>query len=53
MVSFKAAPTESGAPGGPLVSSQEAQARWEFSVAASNLPKTIPADVRKFLRLVS
>ena len=52
-VGFRAAPTESGAPGGPLSQSQEAEARWEFSIAASNLPKAIAPDIRKFLRLVS
>jgi len=33
--------------------SQVAEARWEFSLGASNLPKIIPPDIRKFLRLVS
>jgi hypothetical protein len=37
----------------PLTKEQEAEARWEFSLAASNLPKTIGPDVRKFLRLMS
>jgi hypothetical protein len=37
----------------PLTKEQELEARWEFSVAASNLPKTIPPDLRRFLRLVS
>lgn len=36
-----------------LVPSQLVEAKWEFSVAASNLPKVIPPDIRKFLRLVS
>jgi hypothetical protein len=36
-----------------LSDTQEAEARWEFSLAASNLPKVIPPDIRKFLRLVS
>lgn len=44
---------ESGAPGAPLTPSQEAEARWEFSIAASNLPKTIAPDIRRLLRLVS
>ena len=39
--------------GAHLSPAQEVEARWEFSLAASNLPKAIPADVRKFLRLVS
>lgn len=52
-VGFRPAPTDKGGTGAPLVSSQEAEARWEFSLAASNLPKTIPPDIRKFLRLVS
>ncbi len=53
MVIFKAAPTEKGGAGAPLVESQIAEARWEFAVAASNLPKVVPPDLRKFLRLVS
>jgi hypothetical protein len=52
-VGFRPAPTDKGASGAPLTSSQEAEARWEFSLAASNLPKTIPPDIRRFLRLVS
>jgi hypothetical protein len=52
-VGFRAAPTEKGGTGGPLSQSQEAEARWEFSLAASNLPKAIAPDLRKFLRLVS
>ncbi len=32
---------------------QEAEARWEFSLAASNLPKTLAPDIRRLLRLVS
>lgn len=52
-VAFRAAPTESGAPGGALTSSQVEEARWEFSVAASNLPKNLPPELKKFLRLVS
>ncbi len=38
---------------GSLTSDQEKEARWEFSVAASNLSKIIPPDIRRFLRLVS
>ena len=49
MVGFRTAPTA----GGALSQSQEAEARWEFSLAASNLPKTIASDIRGFLRLVS
>lgn len=52
-VGFRAAPTESGAPGGPLTKAQEAEARWEFSLAASNLPKAMAPDIRRLLRLVS
>lgn len=52
-VGFRAAPTESGAPGASLTPAQVAEARWEFSLAASNLPGTLAADLRKFLRLVS
>jgi hypothetical protein len=53
-VGFRAAPTDKGAgSGAPLTAAQEAEARWEFSLAASNLPKVIPPDIRKFLRLVS
>lgn len=52
-VGFRAAPTESRAAGGPLSKAQEAAARWEFSLAASNLPKTLAPDLRRFLRLVS
>lgn len=36
-----------------LTREQEAEARWEFSLAASNLPKTIAPDIRRLLRLVS
>ncbi|MDI1249125.1 MAG: PilZ domain-containing protein [Lacunisphaera sp.] len=47
-VSFKAAE------GGMALSrAQEADARWEFSIAASNLPKALEADIRRLLRLVS
>jgi hypothetical protein len=53
MVGFRAAPNDKGGGGGALTSSQEAEARWEFSLAASNLPKEIAPDIRKFLRLVS
>lgn len=52
-VAFRRAETESGAGGAPLSPAQEAEARWEFSVAASNLPKAMAPDIRKFLRLVS
>ncbi len=52
-VGFRAAPTEGGGTGAPLTKSQEAEARWEFSLAASNLPEAIAPDIRSFLRLVS
>jgi hypothetical protein len=52
-VGFRAAPTEHGGTGGPLTKAHEAEARWEFSLAASNLPKTIAPDIRRLLRLVS
>ena len=39
--------------GAPLSKTQELDARWEFSIAASNLPKTIAPDIRRLLRLVS
>ena len=52
-VRFKAAPAAGTSSDRPLADSQVAEARWEFSLAASNLPKTIPADVRRFLRLMS
>jgi hypothetical protein len=42
------------AEGGMALSrAQEADARWEFSLAASNLPKTLEPDIRRLLRLVS
>lgn len=47
-VGFKAAGS-----GVPLSPAQEAEARWEFSLAASNLPKAIAPDIRRFLRLVT
>ena len=49
-VRFKAAEAGDGV---PLSRSQEVEARWEFSLAASNLPKAIAPDIRKLLRLVS
>jgi hypothetical protein len=52
-VGFRGAPTENGGTGGPLTKAQEAEARWEFSLAASNLPKTLAPDIRRLLRLVS
>ena len=52
-VGFRAAPKAGGGTGAPLSQSQEAEARWEFSLAASNLPKAIASDIRRFLRLVS
>src|SRR5258708_32675232 len=50
-VRFKAA--EGGDTAMALSKAQEAEARWEFSLAASNLPAAIAPDIRKFLRLVS
>ena len=52
-VVFRAAPMDNGAPGLPLTRAQEAEARWEFSIAASNLPKALAPDLRRLLRLVS
>ena len=52
-VVFRSAPMDNGAPGLPLTKAQEAEARWEFSLAASNLPKTIAPDIRRLLRLCS
>jgi hypothetical protein len=52
-VTFRAAPNDSGATGAPVSGTQETEAKWEFGLAASNLPAAIPADVRKFLRLMS
>ena len=52
-VRFKAVSRQGADSGAPLTPAQEAEARWEFSLAASNLPATIPPDVRKLLRLVS
>jgi hypothetical protein len=50
-VHFRSA--ETGDAGAPLPRSQEMEARWEFSLAASNLPKTVPPDIIKLLRLMS
>jgi hypothetical protein len=50
-VIFKAAPGDGA--DRPLSAVQETEARWEFSVAASNLPKIVPPDLRKYLRLIS
>lgn len=36
-----------------LTKMQELDARWEFSLASSNLPKSIPPDIRRLLRLAS
>lgn len=49
-VRFKAA---EGSEGIGLSRAQEVEARWEFSLAASNLPKAIAPDIRRLLRLVS
>jgi hypothetical protein len=48
LVGFRSVPD-----GGGITQEQEAEARWEFSVAASNLPAAIPPELRRFLRLVS
>jgi len=42
-----------GDAGGSLTKTQELDARWEFSLAASNLPKAVAPDIRRLLRLVS
>ena len=52
-VGFRAAPTAGGSTGAHLVKAQEVEARWEFAIAASNLPKAIAPDIRRLLRLVS
>jgi hypothetical protein len=52
-VLFKALTKEGGVSDKPLSDSQLAEARWEFNLAASNLPKVIPPELRKFLRLIS
>lgn len=50
-VHFKAA--EGGDTGMALSRAQEGEARWEFSLAASNLTPAIAPDIRRLLRLVS
>ena len=52
-VRLKALPGKGVDSSAPLTPAQEAEARWEFSLAASNLPTTIAPDIRKLLRLVS
>ena len=52
-VRFKAVAVDGSDAGIALARNQELDARWEFSLAASNLPKTIAADIRRLLRLVS
>jgi len=49
-VQFKSA---TGSDGMALSRSHELDARWEFSLAASNLPKAIAPDIRRLLRLCS
>jgi hypothetical protein len=49
-VQFKSA---TGGDGMALSRSHELDARWEFSLAASNLPKAIAPDIRRLLRLCS
>jgi len=51
-VGFRTA-APAGGMAAPLTPAQQAEARWEFSLAASNIPKTIAPDIRRFLRLVS
>lgn len=53
LVRFKTAPTEKGGMGVPISHTHEADARWEFSLAASNLPAALAPDIRRLLRLVS
>ncbi len=43
----------SGSAGAPLTRTQELEARWEFSLAGSNLAKAIAPDIQQLLRLVS
>jgi hypothetical protein len=50
-VHFKTA--AGGDSGMGLSKAQDREARWEFSIAASNLPKAIAPDIRRLLRLVS
>ncbi len=50
-VHFKLA--EGGQTGMALSRAQEGEARWEFSIAASNLPAAIAPDIRRLLRLTS
>lgn len=52
-VRYRAVAVDGSDSGITLARTQELDARWEFSLAASNLPKEIPADVRRLLRLVS
>jgi hypothetical protein len=52
-VGFRSASGAGGGAEGSLSKAQEAEARWEFSLAASNLPEAIAPDIRRFLRLVS
>jgi hypothetical protein len=52
-VRFYAVANNGGDSGVHLVRSQEVEARWEFSLAASNLPKALAPDIRRLLRLVS
>ncbi len=52
-VKFYAVASGGGDAGISLTKTQELDARWEFSLAASNLPKAIAPDIRRLLRLVS
>ena len=37
----------------PLTKTQEMEARWEFSLAGSNLPAAVAVEIRQLLRLLS
>jgi hypothetical protein len=52
-VRFRAVAVDGSDSGVTLAKSQELEARWEYSLAASNLPKSIAPDIRKLLRLTS
>jgi len=47
-VRFKPTSSTGGDTPSFLSRTQEADARWEFAIAASNLPAAVPADLRKF-----
>jgi hypothetical protein len=52
-VRFRGLAAGGGDTGVALNRNQELDARWEFSLAGSNLPKTLAPDIRRLLRLVS